>query len=170
MGGKTAMKVALSYPERVERLIVVDMAPRAYEPHHTHLLDALGRIDPEEYDSRDAVDAALAEDVPSWPIRQFLLKNLSYDGEKYEWKMNLEAIRNHYEALNERLDGESPYEDPALFVRGGASDYVTDEDTSDIYQLFPGAQIETIEGAGHWVHADQPEELARVVTSFLSTE
>jgi len=169
MGGKTAMKVALSYPERVERLIVIDMAPRAYEPHHTHLLEALARIDPEEYDSRDDVDAALADDVPSWPIRQFLLKNLTYDGEKYEWKMNLEAIQNHYEALNERLDGERPYEDPALFVRGGASDYVADEDTSDIHKLFPGATIETIEGAGHWVHADRPEELAQVVTSFLAT-
>ena len=79
MGGKTAMQTALSYPDRVDRLIVVDMAPRAYPPEHTDLLEALASIDPEDYESRDAIDNALAEDVSSWAIRQFLLKNLDYD-------------------------------------------------------------------------------------------
>jgi len=167
MGGKTAMQTALTYPDRVDRLIVVDVAPRAYESRHDHLLKALARIDPSAYDSRDAVDAALAEDVPSWPVRQFLLKNLAYDGETYTWKMNLEAIRAHYDDINAAVEGDTPYDGPALFVRGGASDYVHDEDLDDIQALFPAAQIETIEDAGHWVHADQPDALAEVVTSFL---
>lgn len=167
MGGKTAMQTALSYPERVERLVVVDMAPRAYPPQHLELLEALARIDPSEYDDRDAIDDALATDVSSWPIRQFLLKNLHYDGSEYTWQMNLEAIRAHYDELTAALSAETTYDGPALFVRGGASDYVTDEDEGDIRSLFPRAQIETIAGAGHWVHADAPDALADVVTDFL---
>lgn len=168
MGGKTAMQAALTRPERVERLIVVDMAPRAYEPRHTDLLEALKRIDPSTFDDREEIDATLAEDVPSRPIRQFLLKNLSYDGETYTWRMNLEAIQAHYDDLNAAIESETAYEKPALFIRGAASDYVTDDDVDDIRTLFPAARVETIDGAGHWVHADRPEALATLVTSFLT--
>jgi len=167
MGGKTAMQTALTYPEVVDRLIVVDMAPRAYAPRHTDLLDALARIDPSDYDSRDAIDDALAEDVPSWAIRQFLLKNLDYDGERYAWKMNLDAIRRHYDDINAAITSDEPFEGPVLFVRGADSDYVSDEDVPAIRDLFPRAELVTIDGAGHWVHADQPDALAEVVTDFL---
>ena len=167
MGGKTAMQTALTYPEVVDRLIVVDMAPRAYAPRHTDLLDALARIDPSDYDSRDAIDDALAEDVPAWAIRQFLLKNLDYDGEQYTWKMNLDAIRRHYDDINAAITSDEPFEGPALFVRGADSDYVSDEDVPAIRNLFPRAELVTIDGAGHWVHADQPDALAEVVTDFL---
>lgn len=167
MGGKTAMQTALEYPERVGRLIVVDMAPRAYPPEHTAILKALDRIDPAAYDSRDAIDTALADDVPSWPIRQFLLKNLDYDGEQYRWKMNLEAIRAHYDDITAAISADAPYEGPALFVRGGQSEYVKDEDWSEIQSLFPNAELQTVEEAGHWVHADAPEALADLVIDFL---
>jgi len=169
MGGKTAMQFALANPERVDRLIVVDMAPRAYAPHHTPLLEALAQIDLSAYDDRDEVDAVLAEEVPSRPIRQFLLKNLKHNGDQYEWVINLEAIRGHYDDIVAAIEGETAYEGPALFVRGADSDYVRDEDVHDIRTLFPNAKLETIDGAGHWVHADQPEALADVVTYFLST-
>lgn len=168
MGGKTAMQAALSHPDRVDRLIVVDMAPKAYPPHHTKLLDALARIDPTAYDGRDEIDDVLAEDVPSWPIRQFLLKNLDYDGETYTWRMNLDAIRAHYDDITAALPRMPTYEGPALFVRGGASDYVADEDREGIRARFPNAELVTIDGAGHWVHADAPDALAEVVTDFLT--
>lgn len=168
MGGKTAMQTALTYPDRVNRIIVVDMAPRAYPPHHEYLLDALDRIDPEDFQGRDAIDEALSDDVPSWSIRQFLLKNLDYDGEKYTWKMNLEAIRTHYDDLNAAVTADRAFEGPALFVRGGKSDYVKEEDAEEIRQLFPRAEFVTIEGAGHWVHADEPDALAEAVTDFLT--
>ena len=168
MGGKTAMQAALSYPARVERLIVVDMAPRAYAPHHADLLEALDRIDPADYESRDEIDAALAEDVPSWPIRQFLLKNLDYDGDTYAWRMNLNAIRAHYDDLTAALPSEATFDGPALFVRGGNSEYVADEDLAGIRERFPNAELVTIEEAGHWVHADAPEALAEVVAAFLT--
>ena len=121
MGGKTAMQTALSYPDRVDRLIVVDMAPRAYPPEHTDLLEAVARINPEDYESRDAIDNALAEDVSSWAIRQFLLKNLDYDGETYTWRMNVAAIQAHYDDITAALPTDATFEGPALFVRGGAS-------------------------------------------------
>jgi len=170
MGGKTAMQAALTYPSVVDRLIVVDMAPRAYTPRHTDLLDALARIDPSMYDDRDAIDDALAEDVPSWEIRQFLLKNLDYDGEEYTWKMNLDAIRRHYDDINAAVPDDRTFEGPTLFVRGGDSDYVSDTDGPDIRARFPNAELVTIEGAGHWVHADAPDALADTVTEFLTRE
>ena len=168
MGGKTAMQAALEYPDWIDRLIVVDMAPKAYPPHHTDLLDALARIEPEAYESRDEIDDVLAEDVPSWPIRQFLLKNLDYDGETYSWRMNLDAIRAHYDDITAALPTDLTFEGPALFVRGGASDYVADEDTDGIRARFPNAELVTVDGAGHWVHADAPDALAEVVTDFLT--
>ena len=168
MGGKTAMQAALSYPDRVDRLIVVDMAPKGYPPHHTDLLEALARLDPTAYDSRDAIDEALAEDVPSWPIRQFLLKNLEYDGETYTWRMNLDAIRAHYDDITAPLPTGATFEGPTLFVRGSASDYVADDDLDGIHERFPNAELVTIDGAGHWVHADAPDALAEVVTDFLT--
>jgi pimeloyl-ACP methyl ester carboxylesterase len=168
MGGKTAMKTALTYPDAVDRLIVVDMAPREYEPHHTDLLDALARINPAEYDERDAIDDALAEDVPSRSVRQFLLKNLDYDGTEYSWKMNLDAVREHYDDITAAITSDEPFDGPALFVRGANSDYVSDEDRPAIRELFPNAEFVTVDDAGHWVHADQPEALAEVVIDFLA--
>jgi pimeloyl-ACP methyl ester carboxylesterase len=170
MGGKTAMQAALSYPEVVDRLIVVDMAPRAYDPRHKDLLDALARIDPTEYDSRDAIDDVLAEDVPDWAMRQFLLKNLDYDGERYTWKMNLDAIRRHYDAINAAITSDEPFVGPTLVVRGADSDYIVDADEPTIRALFPNAEFVTIDGAGHWVHADRPDALAEVVTDFLKRD
>lgn len=167
MGGKTAMQAALSYPDRVDRLIVVDMAAKEYPPEHSVLLDALAGIDPSEYDSRDAIDSALERDVPSWRIRQFLLKNLDYDGERYTWKMNLPAIRAHYSDITAAIRSDETFDGPVLVIRGGDSDYVADEDLEEMRRLFPRAELETIEGAGHWVHADAPEQFAHVVVDFL---
>lgn len=168
MGGKTAMQTALSYPDRVDRLIVVDMAPKAYPPEHAPLLEALAQIDPPRYNSRSAIDAALAEDVPSTPIRQFLLKNLHYDGDTYTWTMNLDALRAHYDDLTAALPRGSTFDGPTLFIRGANSDYIADEDMDDIRTRFPSAELATIDGAGHWVHADAPEAFAEVVVDFLA--
>ena len=168
MGGKTAMQTALTFPDRVNRLIVVDMAPKAYPPEHAPLLEALARIDPTNYNSRDEIDAVLAEDVPSLRIRQFLLQNLNYDGETYTWRMNLDAIRAHYDDLTTALPARGTFDGPALFVRGGESDYVTDADLEEIREYFPAAELVTIDGADHWVHADAPEAFAEVVTDFLT--
>ncbi len=169
MGGKTAMTTALRFPGLVDRLIVVDMAPRAYPPQHEPILNALQHIDPTEYDDRSAIDEALAPDVPAFAMRQFLLKNLAYDTDSrtYRWKMNLPVIAEQYDRVNEAVSTEQPFEKPTLFVRGADSPYVRDDDLGPIRELFPKAELVTIDGAGHWVHADRPGALADAVEEFL---
>lgn len=167
MGGKTAMYAALAFPERIDRLIVVDMAPKKYPPHHAYILEALQDLDLSAYERRREIDEALAVSIPSVPIRQFLLKNLDYDGVRYTWKMNLAAIAANYHKLNRSLDTERTYEGPALFIRGGQSDYVADDDLPLIRKNFPQAELVTIDAAGHWVHAEAPEACAAAVLDFL---
>lgn len=168
MGGKTAMHFALAYPERVDALVVVDIAPKAYAPRHTALLDALRGLDLDAYGARAEIDAALRPEVPDDGVRNFLLKNLQRDGQGgYTWKMNLDALYRHYGRLNAGLEAGRTFDGPTLFVRGSASDYVADEDADLILSFFPKAEIATIDGAGHWVHAEKPQEFAEVVLGFL---
>lgn len=169
MGGKAAMELALSAPERVDKLIVVDIAPKAYPPYHTDILEALMDVDLSKMNSRVDVDHALADRIPDPAVRRFLLKNLSYNSDKksYGWDLNLEAINGNYGALNDGISNGRKYEGPTLFLRGGDSGYVKEEDKDAIRELFPAAEFETIENAGHWVHADKPEAFADRVRSFL---
>lgn len=169
MGGKTAMQLALSAPEVVDRLIVVDMAARSYPPRHRPLIEALQAIDPSAYDRRSAIDDALADDVPSDPIRQFLLKNLTYDGDHYAWQMNLDAIAANYDNINAEIKADHTFEKPTLIVRGAQSDYVTDADLAHLRTLFPKAEAVTIPNAGHWVHADAPKAFSDAVMAFLDS-
>lgn len=169
MGGKTAMEFALSHPDLVERLLVVDMAPKEYPPSHESIIKALRGVDLSNMSSRADVDHVLADQIPDPPVRRFLLKNLSYSTTKgrYEWELNLDAISENYSRLNEAIENGRTFEGPVLFVRGSESDYVSDSDEKDIKKLFPKAEFTAIENAAHWVHADQPEDFAEVAVDFL---
>jgi len=169
MGGKTAMEFALEHPEHVARLLVVDIAPKSYPPRHEEILKALRDVDLSKMTSRADIDHALASRIPEPPVRRFLLKNLSYDSKtgRYEWELNLATIQKDYEQLNESIENGRQYDGPTLFVRGSNSDYVEDGDDVGIRKLFPNAEFETIENAGHWVHADQPENFAEIAKNFL---
>lgn len=168
MGGKTAMEAALRYPDLMDRLIVVDMAPRPYTPNHQALINALRAIDPTQYESRSAIDEVLAEDVPSWTIRQFLLKNLEYDDGAYVWKPNLQAIDAHYDKLVGPIEAEGRFTKPTMFIRGARSNYITDSDWPMIQERFPNASLVTIPDAGHWVHAEAPDPFAQAVLRMLN--
>jgi len=170
MGGKVAMELALGTPERIDRLVVVDIAPRAYPPRHQSILKALQAIDPTRYESRQTIDKALAAYIPEMPIRQFLLKNLQFDPatRRYTWQMDLEGLMRSYDRINAPIANGRQFTGPTLFVKGERSDYITDEDLPAIRQLFPAARLVTIPGAGHWVHADAPEAFAREVLTFLT--
>ncbi len=167
MGGKTAMTLALTHRHRVDRLIVVDIAPKAYPPGHRELLNALQSVDLDALDSRSDADALLSDSVPDWGVRQFLLKNLTRTPEGYDWAPNLAVLASRYDEVLKPVASNAPFEGPALFVRGGASGYVRDDDWPEIHTLFPNARLVTVPDAGHWVHAEAPQAFANAVMTFL---
>jgi pimeloyl-ACP methyl ester carboxylesterase len=168
MGGKTAMQFALQFPERVEKLIVADMAPRAYAPEHEKMFAALLALDLKNFSSRQQIEDALASEIPSLVLRRFLLKNLGRNAAgEFFWKINLHGLAENYLQLRKPISASKPFVKPALFVRGGKSNYVNPEDEPRIRELFPQAQIQTMAGAAHWVHADQPEGFLRRLREFL---
>lgn len=168
MGGKVAMQFALDFPARVKKLTVVDIAPRAYRRAHDHIFAALLALDLTAFQKRRQIEAALAPEIPSLVLRRFLLKNLGHDDRgKYFWKMNLRGLAENYSRLGRVVSGKNSFAGPALFVRGGKSDYINAADESQIHRLFPAAKIRTLAAAGHWVHADAPEEFARLLLDFL---
>jgi pimeloyl-ACP methyl ester carboxylesterase len=170
MGGKTAMQFAFTYPELVDKLIIVDMSPRASRPRHEKILAALQNLDLDVAKNRRELDGQLAQNIAEPSVRQFLLMNIdSDDGGRLKWRMNLKALANCYDEINKEIQAQEPFTKPTLFVRGGKSDYITDEDSVAIQTLFPASKVVTIAGAGHWVHAEAPEEFARQVLEFLKS-
>ncbi|MFT6000188.1 MAG: esterase [Neolewinella sp.] len=170
MGGKVAMQTALNYPELVQKLIVVDITPRRYRPGHNAVFAALNSLDPATITDRKAAAETMSVHMADLGVQLFLLKNLARNpAGGFQWRMNLPAISAAYDQLIGPIGqlGDE-YDGPALFIRGGKSGYVEDEDLELIQMLFPAATLETVAGAGHWVHAEKPEALLAAVNSFLS--
>ena len=169
MGGKTVMQFSLTYPEMVDKMIVVDIAPKSYKGGHEAILHALSSLDLTTLVDRKSAEDHLMNLLNEVGTVQFLLKNLSRKKEGgFEWKMNLNNLIQNYDNILDNISIESQNEHPALFIRGGNSDYVLDSDFQHIQELFPNSKIITIDGAGHWVHADKPKELFEIVDEFLS--
>jgi esterase len=168
MGGKTAMQFALQFPGKVEKLLVEDIAPRAYRPSHDRIFAALLALDLAAFESRPEIELALAQEIPNLLLRRFLLKNLGRDGDgKLFWKINLRGLAENYPRLVEPVSHAVPFEKPTLFIRGGKSDYVTAADERSIRELFPQAMIKTVADAGHWIHADRLEAFLGLALDFL---
>ncbi len=168
MGGKTAIQFALDFPDMVEKLVVVDMSPFANNGEHGSIFKALMSLDLEKISSRNAAENLLATGIPDQPVRQFLLKNLYRDKQgAYHWRMNLSAIFENYESILAPVKVTEPFDGDTLFIGGGLSDYLREDEFKSILEIFPRAQFRTIENAGHWVHADQPERLIGEVRNFL---
>jgi len=168
MGGKVAMQLALSHPDMVERLVVVDIAPGQAEDNHSSIFDALRDMDLSKIKTRQEAETYLSERIPDTGTRQFLLKNITreHDG-RFTWKMNLPALWEHFDDILAPVHGDDPFDKPTLFVRGSRSNYIKDADFPLIKSLFPQAEIVTVEDAGHWVHADKPAELLAILKEFL---
>ena len=167
MGGKVVMQTALSSPDRVASLTVVDIAPKAYPPGHLAIMDAMANVDL-HVERRAEVEQDLATRVGSLRIARFLMKNLTRsDDIGFEWKLNLPAIQASYEAIIGACTATGEYPGPVLFMNGAESDYVTEEDHALILGLFPAARFISITGAGHWLHADQPERTLQALLFFL---
>lgn len=166
LGGKIAMELALGDPDKVERLIVLDIAPVAHGHQHDDELEAMQSLDLAAIHARKDADDAMADRLPNPAIRQFLLKNLTRTGDRYRWRIPLGAIAREYADIA-AAPATGHYEGPALFIRGGASGYVPDDAMPAIHGRFPSARIETIAGAAHWLHVESPEAVMRLVRGFL---
>ena len=166
MGGKVAMWLALNRPERLDKLIVVDIAPKSYTHSFDKTIQALINLPLGEIQQRKQAEALLASDIPELGYRQFLLQNLILKEGRYAWRVNLEIFMQM--AANVVAFPETrnllPYQAEALFIAGETSAYVAPEDTS---RLFPQAKFTKIAKAGHWLHVQQPEVFAEVVENFL---
>ena len=168
MGGKTAMQLALMWPQLVKKLVIVDIAPVSYKPHHDQIFAGLNELNLDMVDSRSDADEILAEYIAEKSVRDFLLANMLKDEEgNYSWRMNVDVIQKDYPKLIEGLGSKAPCKKDVLFIRGGNSDYVLPEYEKEILALFPKAQFQTIDGTGHWVHAEQPELFQAMVHKFL---
>ena len=168
MGGKTAMFVGAYFPQLLEKLIVVDIAPKQYPAHHQEILAGLQAVDQTDLESRAQADEVLSEFVEEQSVRMFLLKNLYWKEKgKLALRLNLDVLVKAGETIGEELPDNKSYSGPSLFIRGGNSNYIKSEDEGLISRQFPDSKIITIEDAGHWVHAEKRDEFYQVVRDFL---
>jgi len=169
MGGKTAMQFACTYPEIVSKLIVADIAPKAYPLHHQDILKALSSLDFSELDSRKQADEVLSRYIKNMGIRQFLLKNLFWKEKgQLGLRINLPVLIKNIEEVGKALSENSVYSGDALFLRGANSQYIEVNDEMLILKHFPKAKIETISNAGHWLHAENPKDFYSEVINFVN--
>jgi len=168
IGGKIAMAFSDSCPEMINKLIVVDIAPKSYPTGNKYILKSLIDLDVSLISNiREAVEA-LAPAIPSLTIRYFLVKNLvRSDDRRYRWKINLEAIQRHYEELSRGPRIKTLFAKPTLFIRGENSNYIVPEDSALIQRYFQKWEIVTIKNVGHWLHIDAPGETCMAIHKFL---
>lgn len=185
MGGKVAMQLATREPARVKNLIVVDISPRAYPPHHRQLIDAMQTVPLENLAKRSDADAILATVEAQTAVRWFLLKSLmriesagatstktpaasAETNNRYRWQFNLETIAENYTALADAVVLPESFAGPTLFIKGANSDYLGINDRELIYSHFPAARLKVIDSAGHWPHAEKPSVFDHIVSGFLN--
>ncbi|MBL4746701.1 MAG: alpha/beta fold hydrolase [Flavobacteriaceae bacterium] len=168
MGGKVAMLFAVTYPEMVSKLIVADISPRFYSPHHQQILEALKTVDFTVQRSRKEVEDVLSESIEEAGVRQFLLKNV-YWKEKGQlaYRFNLESLTVNSDEVGMALPSFTDYNGPTLFLKGEKSGYISASDTALIRAHFPKSEIKTVKNAGHWLHAENPTAFYDYLSAFL---
>ena len=169
MGGKTAMLFAVTYPEMVEKLIVADIGPKFYPQHHQTILGGLNAVDFSLKPSRNEVEEILSQYITDFGTRQFLLKSLYWqEPGQLAFRFNLAVFNKKIEEIGKPLPENTVFNKPTLFIRGGNSNYILDEDFSTIQQHFSDSKIETIPNAGHWLHAENPKMFYEMASLFLN--
>jgi pimeloyl-ACP methyl ester carboxylesterase len=170
MGGKVAMWTALHARDRVDALVVVDMAPVSYRHGFEDVLAPMRALPLEEITDRRDADRRLGIALPNPALRGYLLQNLQSEAGRWRWRLNLEALAEGVETIVSfpTPKPNAQFLGPALFLYGGESDYVRPEHQTQIQRLFPFARLRAVPGAGHWVYADKPAEFVQAVRAFLA--
>lgn len=178
MGGKVALKFGQDHPELVEKMIIVDISPTGYNGtetpetiNHRNIIQSLLELNPDTVLSREEADRKLQSRIPSNKVRQFLLKNLKRNTTGgFYWNMNIPALAENMDAI---FQGVLPDENhaapdfPILFIKGEQSEYIRPHDMEVIHRFYPHSEMTVIPGAGHWIHAEQPEAFLKAVRTFL---
>ena len=167
VGGKVAMVFSQRYPELLRKLVVVDIAPRAYDDEHSAIFKALLDLDLSLYSTRNELDKELSLSLPNKAVRQFLLMNLAVDNDELSWRINLPVLYDVYPKLLNKVCEGQQHSAPSCFIRGGRSNYIQEQDIAEIELSFPNSIIVTIPQAGHWVHADAPEPFLNKIIEFF---
>ena len=168
MGGKVAMLLAATHPERVAKLIVADIGPKFYPAHHQDILAGLNAVDFSIKPSRSEVEDTLKKYITDFGTRQFLMKSLFWqEPTQLAFRFNLAVFNEKIDEIGMQLPENLKFKKPTLFIRGGNSKYVLDSDIDTIKMYFPNAIIETIPNAGHWLHAENPAQFYQKTLSFL---
>lgn len=169
LGGKAVMQFAIKYPIKVQKLIVVDISPKAYPPHHQGILKALESVDFENLNTRQQVEEVLQQYIPEKSVIQFLAKNLYWtDDKKLAWRFNLKTLSEKYSEFVSNAIKFGVFSGETLFIAGAKSNYILPQDEFQIKQQFPQASVIKIHNAGHWVQAENPKDFNEAVKDFLS--
>ena len=169
MGGKVAMLFATTYPEMVEKLIVADIGPKYYAPHHQDILAGLNAVDFSSKPDRSQVEETLYPFIPDFGTRQFLMKNLYWkEPGQLDFRFNLPVFNAKIENIGEALPEANRFDKPTMFIRGGNSRYILDTDFDGIKKHFPNVEFSTVPNVGHWLHAENPKAFFEETAGFLT--
>lgn len=170
MGGKIAMHLAGICPDRIQKLIIADVAPFAYEPKHNEIFEILSSIQFEKYENRKDIEQYILSKMPNdFATAQFILKNIKRNDESmaFEFKFNLNVLKRSYQNIISYVPNKG-YKENVLFLAGEKSDYISSSTTIHLFDLYPNAEIEIIKNAGHWIHAENPSEVYEKVKEFIN--
>ncbi len=168
MGGKVAMLFSVTYPERVKKLVVADIGPKYYPPHHQDILAGLNAVDFSLKPDRNQVEEILYPYIPDFGTRQFLMKNLYWETPgQLNFRFNLKVFNNKIDEIGMALPSEALFDKAILFIKGGNSNYITDADLPLIEKHFPKYRLVTIPAVGHWLHAENPPLFLKETLHFL---
>ena len=169
MGGKTAMDFSFKYPERLNKLIVVDISPKKYVSSHDKILNGLASFNFEMIKSRKEADIHLSLYVPEIEVRQFLLKNLYWISPgKLDLRLNISVLKNSEKEVSREIKPMNIYKKPVLFLKGENSDYILNEDLILIDKYFPESNVEIIKNAGHWLHSENQKDFINTLSAFIN--
>ena len=171
MGGKVAMEFAIKYPDSLEKLIIADISPESQSNHFDGIIEGLLAVEPSTIEDRKEAEEKLAEYVPQKAVRQFLLKNLHRkENGNYEWRFNLKVIADKMDEISKWQVEDGEFKKPVLFLKGEKSDYIEKKDERRMKELFPSFELKEIPSAGHWLHAEKPDDFYEEVSVFAAQQ